>query len=474
MSSESASKRLKKTLTSSLAGVLGVQDLGGVVVEDEVLPGTTGEEVFSQWELEGCAVAKLLGRRGVTVVDETRRLIESLPAMEYARLKYYEKWICGSAALCLSAGIFEDRELERELGSDETPTEQTFEIGQSVIVRKETDHVRWRKPHLRTPGYVHGKRGTVVRAQGPFPAPETIAFATLRPKAAMAMLYTVRFKQVDLWDHYEASSVNDTLDCDVYSYWLRSIDDDNKNNEKVGLGWTKFGYGLASTHVPHNGHHLHESRQTAETKAVEDEAKHESPYALLLAAIVRLCVRKGIFTKDEVRSDAENLDAMAYGQTMEGARVIARAWTDETFKTKLLVDPKAAITETFPDIAETVKSRGGMGSTNTSSTKIAVKEDRDAVAQSFDFGHTDLVVVADTPSIHNVVVCTLCSCYPRALLGLPPRYFTSRAYRARVVAEPRTVLEDFGCKLPASVTTVRVHDSTAVRFFSLLFFLTLL
>ena len=67
--------------------------------------------------------------------------------------------------------------------------------------------------------------------------------------------------------------------------------------------------------------------------------------------------------------------------------------------------------------------------------------------------------------MHNLVVCTLCSCYPRALLGLPPRYFTSRAYRARGVREPRAVLAEFGCVLPPTNTTVRVHDSTAdVRF----------
>mgnify|MGYP002044599998 CR=1 FL=1 len=63
--------------------------------------------------------------------------------------------------------------------------------------------------------------------------------------------------------------------------------------------------------------------------------------------------------------------------------------------------------------------------------------------------------------MHNLVVCTLCSCYPRALLGLPPRYYTSRAYRARSVTEPRAVLAELGCELPPTTTTVRVHDSTA-------------
>ena len=84
--------------------------------------------------------------------------------------------------------------------------------------------------------------------------------------------------------------------------------------------------------------------------------------------------------------------------------------------------------------------------------------DRGAPAQAAPpIGDTSLVVVENTAAVHNVVVCTLCSCYPRALLGLPPRYYTSRAYRARCVTEPRAVLAEFGCALPTTNTTVRVH-----------------
>ena len=109
-----------------------------------------------------------------------------------------------------------------------------------------------------------------------------------------------------------------------------------------------------------------------------------------------------------------------------GARVIARAWVDPHFKQHLLAEAKAAIATLDIDV-------------DTWSTLIAVE---------------------NTPTIHNVVVCTLCSCYPRSLLGVPPDWYKSLSYRARVVKEPRTVLKEFGLEL-ASDMEVRVYDSTA-------------
>ncbi len=105
--------------------------------------------------------------------------------------------------------------------------------------------------------------------------------------------------------------------------------------------------------------------------------------------------------------------------------VVARAWTDPDFKARLLADASAASRE--------------MG---------------------FDIGTLRLIAVENTADTHNVIVCTLCSCYPRNLLGLPPDWYKTRAYRSRVVREPRKVLAEFGLDLPDS-TRVRVHDSTA-------------
>src|SRR6185312_5497893 len=135
-----------------------------------------------------------------------------------------------------------------------------------------------------------------------------------------------------------------------------------------------------------------------------------------------LLIEKRILTADEIRRTVEAMDARSPAL---GARVVARAWTDPAFKARLLGDGTAACEE------------------------LGIR-----------MGATKLVVVESTPAVHNLVVCTLCSCYPRALLGLPPDWYKSRSYRARAVREPRAVLREFGTELADDVT-VRVHDSTA-------------
>ncbi len=139
-------------------------------------------------------------------------------------------------------------------------------------------------------------------------------------------------------------------------------------------------------------------------------------------AIRELLIEKGETTAKEI---ARQIDAMDARSPADGAKVVARAWTDPDFKALLLRDAPAACR-----------------------------------AAGVDIGPLNLVVVENTGDAHNVVVCTLCSCYPRDLLGLPPDWYKSRAYRSRVVKTPRAVLREFGVELPENVT-VRVHDSTA-------------
>ena len=140
-------------------------------------------------------------------------------------------------------------------------------------------------------------------------------------------------------------------------------------------------------------------------------------------AMQELLEERGLITADEVRRKIENFDIEYPGR---GAKVVARAWTDENFKTFLLKDAKSAITSIGIDL-ET---------------------------------QSEIVVVENTPSTHNVVVCTLCSCYPRFLLGQPPTWYKSVAYRSRTVYEPRSVLSEFGTNLSEEVQ-IRVHDSNA-------------
>ena len=154
-----------------------------------------------------------------------------------------------------------------------------------------------------------------------------------------------------------------------------------------------------------------------------EETSELTYYEQRVEAIQALLIEKGLMSADDVRRAVEDMDARS---PAVGARVIARAWVDPHFKQHLLAEAKAAIATLDIDV-------------DTWSTLIAVE---------------------NTPTIHNVVVCTLCSCYPRSLLGVPPDWYKSLSYRARVVKEPRTVLKEFGLEL-ASDMEVRVYDSTA-------------
>jgi len=140
-------------------------------------------------------------------------------------------------------------------------------------------------------------------------------------------------------------------------------------------------------------------------------------------AVQALLIEKGILTADEIRRAVEEMDARMPAQ---GARVVARAWVDPAFKARLLADAKATISEL-------------------------------GITVGFD---ATIVAVENTEKVHHAVVCTLCSCYPRGLLGYPPDWYKSLNYRSRVVVEPRSVLREFGLELPPDVE-VRVLDSTA-------------
>ena len=147
-----------------------------------------------------------------------------------------------------------------------------------------------------------------------------------------------------------------------------------------------------------------------------------SYFQLMEISLRELLVEKGIITEEQVAQEVEAMRKRGYER---GSRVVARAWADPAFKKRLLQDGKAACAE--------------MG--------VELEADR-------------LIAVENTPDVHNVIVCTLCSCYPRALLGMPPTWYKSSNYRSRVVFEPRSVLKEFGTVLPDHVA-LRVHDSNA-------------
>jgi nitrile hydratase len=147
-------------------------------------------------------------------------------------------------------------------------------------------------------------------------------------------------------------------------------------------------------------------------------------YARRAQAIESLMVDKGICTPEEIQRMMESVDSRS---AADGAKVVARAWSNSDFKSRLLTDPESALNELGYQLPETTPK---------------------------------LTVVENTESVHHMVVCTLCSCYPRALLGRPPDWYKSLAYRSRAVSDPRGVMEEFGLHLGDDVE-VRVLDSTA-------------
>lgn len=153
-------------------------------------------------------------------------------------------------------------------------------------------------------------------------------------------------------------------------------------------------------------------------------AEMRADAALRTRALEALLVEKGIITTDVV-DEVVRMYEQDIGP-MNGAKVVARAWSDPAYKARLLENGTTAVAEL-----------GYVGMQGA-----------------------DMVILENTPNVHNVVVCTLCSCYPWPVLGLPPSWYKSFAYRSRVVREPRAVLQEFGLHLPDDVE-VRVWDSNS-------------
>ncbi len=174
---------------------------------------------------------------------------------------------------------------------------------------------------------------------------------------------------------------------------------------------------MSETHHDHG--HPHDHPHEGVVAANEGPLTH---YQLMETALRELLIAKGVFTANDVRREVEAMEGRNPGV---GAAMVARAWADPAYKARLLADTAAAAAEF-----------------------------------GFAAGPFRVLTMENTADVHNMIVCTLCSCYPRMLLGLPPAWYKGLAYRARAVREPRAVLAEFGLRLPDHVA-LRVHDSTA-------------
>jgi nitrile hydratase alpha subunit len=171
-------------------------------------------------------------------------------------------------------------------------------------------------------------------------------------------------------------------------------------------------------------HHHHHDHIHVDHAPISDHGHEPRPeYRVLERAVRELLIEKGVVSAEDWRRQIELMDSR---NPSMGARVVARAWVDPDYKKRLLADAKKAADELGIDTANAPQ----------------------------------VMALENTPTRHHLVTCTLCSCYPKAILGIPPAWYKSEAYRARAVKDPRGVLKEFGTELPDDVE-VRVMDSTA-------------
>ena len=410
--------------------------------------------------------------------------------------------------------------------NDDSGAAALFEPGARVRVRLSTSQPLVRRPHLRTPGYIHGCAGVVERYLGMFHDPSFLAW---RGYKQQQHLYRVRFIRKDIWvgtgvlpesragqgaaGRGDGGDLLDSVDVEIYESWLEpalapaaGTGTDTDTDTGTGTGTADTGTRVGrdsggsstlthdhehshSSHAPataatvatvataatvhdhshahthdHGGEHIHEDRSTVEQNALDKE-QEDTLGKYIAEVLIEQCIKRQVVTPLELTQALEKVDML--GSKSEGPRIVARAWSDPEFKKRLLIDANMALAEL-----------GIAGSNNTASTK--------------------LVVLENTRDTHNVIVCTLCSCYPLSILGLSPPWYKvrtcicvgagvgmglvgcvcmyvwltltpltplapwcqSRAYRARLVRAPRSVLAEFGTVLKAHVK-VNVHDSTA-------------
>ena len=233
----------------------------------------------------------------------------------------------------------------------------------------------------------------------------------------------------------------DVIEAEVYEPWLETstfskgndfeneaLFDHSSGNDCIPDFENSHSHSHSHSHHHHHdgNDHSHDPRPLVEERAAIKEGEAR-PGKDLYDALSQLLIQKGLVSAAAIQLMVEQLE-MA-GQQLHGASLVVRAWMDSAFAERLLEDAPEAAAEID-------------------------------VSTSNPNASTVLTVVQNTPDIHNLVVCTLCSCYPSGLLGIAPSWYKSREYRSRAVREPRTVLQEFGATISSS-KQIRVHDSTA-------------
>lgn len=497
-----------------MTGHGGVHDVGGL---DSLLgqPLDLSDPSLQDWEQETHALLIVLVQKKFMTTDELRRNIEAMASDHYIARSYYCKWATSIALGLIERGVITYSQLDEQLlGSANTSSSSTamassdatpkFTEGQRVRVHSEQSMARWRKPHLRVPGYIFGVSGTVESYEGSYPDPSYKAFRSMllkqgatgegRPEEAEEKernehLYRVRFLQDDIWPEGKGLSLSDshshghgngndntatadTVAVEIYENWL------GDNSAGSLLAQEESGWEMdptsalqkssssqdAHSHSRHNhtdDHHDHDHdhdhehlpRVELEQKAVDLELASRfcssgsvesdtQPTDIVgdrlgpaLIALLSQPDQLGPGLRMDLRKIIDAMESLSV--RADGVNLVVKAWMDPAFEQRLLEDAASAALE-----------MGIQTANATTHTKLKVVKSE--------------LPTADQPGVHNLITCTLCSCYPLSMLGLSPKWYKSRSYRARAVREPRAMLRDsFGLDLSPSEWTVRVHDSTA-------------
>ncbi|KAL3136313.1 hypothetical protein ABBQ38_005578 [Trebouxia sp. C0009 RCD-2024] len=434
-----------------MAGTTGRHDVGGIA-DDAPIDVGSGTKKYKLWEVQTHSLVSLLSKQGLLTVDELRRGIEGLPDPASEKMSYYERW-AASVAISMERGTIQQRELDTHLGVSTAEPAVKFHQGDFVQVQLENAAIRTRKPHLRTPGYIFGLVGTVERkCVGMADNPEGLAFRQDLPRQP---LYRVTFHQQHVWEGYTGSPA-DTVDVEIYQAWLKPATKAQLEQQQHGAhhahqhkheeGHHGIGHQHGDPQAINHGDHVHEGRTLVEQTAIDLEGQDDAERRQLSEALIQIFQEKNIISAEELRQVVEDLDGR--GEKRLGPMIVAKAWMDPTFKAELL-----------RDAADAVQKLGIQPSNFAPKPKPSDAED-DQQKPVPNLSGTIFTAVENTDSIHNLIVCTLCSCYPLAILGMSPAWYKSRSYRARAVRDPRGVLKEFGTELRPNVA-VRVHDSTA-------------
>eukprot|EP01084_Bolivina_argentea_P016239 30409_1 len=408
---------------------------------------------LAYWEKKTDAFCGLLAGK-VYNLPQFRKTIESIPKTSYLNLSYYEKWLYTAIKLLLDAGTITESELGKQFESDARIIKlrnNEFKIpikkGDYVQVRDVTDHFippqNWRLflglkdiAHIRVPGFIVGRIGKITDEYTiPYPNDELEAFGI---DAIPVPMYRVRFNRKHLFlktnepkdsskhseyhhqeHHHEhhghththskpivpkIDDAEETIDVDIFVHWLQKVDSEQRDMS-------------------------HESREEVERNAIDKE-QSLCPWEVMCDIAVKLCVKKGLFSMDKLQ---KIIHASEQGnKEMLGQKIVIKAWKEPKWK-RLLIE---------------ASNKG---------------DARAFVAKTFDEYHdyNALKIVENTERLQNVAVCTLCSCYPRPILGIPPAWYKSLKYRSEIVSNTRKLLKDeFGTYLNDNIK-INIYDSTS-------------